>query len=160
MDWQIWAAQDGDVSLVKGTDMDYDHLKKTHLWEYTKDVDPKLLIKDEPEEVTAETVDDDGNPINITYKRKDKYKKDIIEWEKYHLERYVWTHRGPRHSRLIQLAFHDCLRYSDGTGGCDGCINWSEMGTSPNDLIKDGFKEPWDNDDGGEDDEDSCKFSF
>ena len=30
--------------------------------------------------------------------------------------------------RLIQLAFHDCLRYEDGTGGCDGCLNWSGMG--------------------------------
>ena len=32
--------------------------------------------------------------------------------------------------RLIQLAFHDCLRYEDGTGGCDGCLNWSGMGYS------------------------------
>ena len=30
--------------------------------------------------------------------------------------------------RLIQLAFHDCLRYEDGTGGCDGCLNWAGMG--------------------------------
>ena len=25
--------------------------------------------------------------------------------------RYKWRRRGPNHSRLIQLAFHDCLRY-------------------------------------------------
>ena len=24
--------------------------------------------------------------------------------------RYKWRQRGPSHSRLIQLAFHDCLR--------------------------------------------------
>ena len=24
--------------------------------------------------------------------------------------RYKWRRRGPNHSRLIQLAFHDCLR--------------------------------------------------
>ena len=29
---------------------------------------------------------------------------------------------------IIRLAFHDCLRYSDGTGGCDGCLNWDGMG--------------------------------
>ena len=29
---------------------------------------------------------------------------------------------------LLRLAFHDCLRYKDGTGGCDGCISWSGMG--------------------------------
>ena len=32
------------------------------------------------------------------------------------------------YSRLIQLAFHDCLKYEDGTGGCDGCLNWAGMG--------------------------------
>ena len=36
--------------------------------------------------------------------------------------------RGPRESLLIQLAFHDCLRYEDGTGGCDGCLNWQGVG--------------------------------
>ena len=157
MDWQIWAAQEGDVSLVQGTDMDYDHLSKTTLWEYTKDISEELLIPIDPKGVTAETVDDFGNPITVTYKRKDEYKKDMIEWEKYHLERYVWTHRGPRHSRLIQLAFHDCLRYSDGTGGCDGCINWSEMGMAPPDLIKDGFKEE---DDEADEDEETCKIKI
>lgn len=29
--------------------------------------------------------------------------------------------------KLVQLAFHDCLRYQDGTGGCDGCLNYKEM---------------------------------
>ena len=29
---------------------------------------------------------------------------------------------------MIQLAFHDCLKYEDGTGGCDGCLNWAGMG--------------------------------
>ena len=157
MDWQIRAAQVGDVSLVEDTDMAYETLQETTLWEHTKDIDEKLLIPMKEEYVTAETVDDFGNPITVTYKRKDQYKKDIVSWEQFHLERYVWTHRGPRHSRLIQLAFHDCLRYSDGTGGCDGCINWSEMGMTPPDLIKDGFKEE---DDEADEDEDSCKTLF
>ena len=30
---------------------------------------------------------------------------------------------------LFRLAFHDCLTYKDGTGGCDGCLNWDKMGT-------------------------------
>ena len=25
----------------------------------------------------------------------------------------------------LRLAFHDCIKYADGTGGCDGCLNWS-----------------------------------
>ena len=29
---------------------------------------------------------------------------------------------------LFRLAFHDCFQYKDGTGGCDGCINWHNMG--------------------------------
>ena len=28
---------------------------------------------------------------------------------------------------LMRLAFHDCLKYSDGSGGCDGCLNWEGM---------------------------------
>ena len=42
--------------------------------------------------------------------------------------RYKWHTRGPNPSRLIQLAFHDCLRYEDGSGGCDGCLNWKGVG--------------------------------
>ena len=30
---------------------------------------------------------------------------------------------------LFRLSFHDCLKYKDGTGGCDGCLNWDHMGT-------------------------------
>ena len=29
---------------------------------------------------------------------------------------------------LLRLTFHDCLPYKDGTGGCDGCLNWQGMG--------------------------------
>jgi len=39
---------------------------------------------------------------------------------------------GPKPSLLIQLAFHDCLKYADDSGsgpnGCDGCINWHGVG--------------------------------
>ena len=26
--------------------------------------------------------------------------------------------------RIVRLGFHDCLKYADGTGGCDGCLNY------------------------------------
>eukprot|EP00408_Alexandrium_pacificum_P017718 CAMPEP_0171189598 /NCGR_PEP_ID=MMETSP0790-20130122/18428_1 /TAXON_ID=2925 /ORGANISM="Alexandrium catenella, Strain OF101" /LENGTH=694 /DNA_ID=CAMNT_0011654713 /DNA_START=38 /DNA_END=2123 /DNA_ORIENTATION=+ len=26
--------------------------------------------------------------------------------------------------KLVRLGFHDCLKYADGTGGCDGCLHW------------------------------------
>jgi hypothetical protein len=26
--------------------------------------------------------------------------------------------------RTLRLSFHDCVLYEDGTGGCDGCLNW------------------------------------
>ena len=29
---------------------------------------------------------------------------------------------------LLRLSFHDCLKYTDGKGGCDGCLNWKGMG--------------------------------
>ena len=31
--------------------------------------------------------------------------------------------------KVLRLTFHDCLKYDDGTGGCDGCLNWEGMGT-------------------------------
>merc|ERR1719411_1982175 len=29
-------------------------------------------------------------------------------------------------TKAIRLAFHDCIPYEDGTGGCDGCLNFDE----------------------------------
>ena len=31
----------------------------------------------------------------------------------------------------VRLGFHDCMKYKDGTGGCDGCLNWSGMEVGP-----------------------------
>ena len=28
--------------------------------------------------------------------------------------------------KVLRLAFHDCAKYKDGSGGCDGCINFDE----------------------------------
>ena len=29
--------------------------------------------------------------------------------------------------KALRLGFHDCLKYKDGSGGCDGCLNWEGM---------------------------------
>ena len=37
---------------------------------------------------------------------------------------------------IMRLVFHDCIPYTDGTGGCDGCMNWHGMDSetpNPND---------------------------
>ena len=41
---------------------------------------------------------------------------------------YHWGtfHNAPK---LLRLAFHDCVKYKDGSGGCDGCLNWKGVGT-------------------------------
>ena len=33
----------------------------------------------------------------------------------------------PTEPKYLRFAFHDCLKYEDGSGGCDGCINWEGM---------------------------------
>jgi hypothetical protein len=33
----------------------------------------------------------------------------------------------------LRLAFHDCLKYADSTGGCDGCLNWEGVDFTFND---------------------------
>lgn len=34
----------------------------------------------------------------------------------------------PTAAKFLRLGFHDCLKYTDGTGGCDGCVNWAGVG--------------------------------
>lgn len=29
---------------------------------------------------------------------------------------------------MLRLGFHDCLKYADNTGGCDGCLEWKGVG--------------------------------
>ena len=38
--------------------------------------------------------------------------------------RYCYT----VHIIFCSSSFHDCIRYADGSGGCDGCLNWSGVG--------------------------------
>eukprot|EP00927_Polykrikos_kofoidii_P006881 TRINITY_DN127_c0_g1_i1.p1 TRINITY_DN127_c0_g1~~TRINITY_DN127_c0_g1_i1.p1 ORF type:complete len:558 (-),score=91.90 TRINITY_DN127_c0_g1_i1:217-1890(-) len=39
---------------------------------------------------------------------------------------------------VLRLSFHDCLKYTDGTGGCDGCLNWNGVDVErfPGKVIK------------------------
>jgi len=41
--------------------------------------------------------------------------------------RHSWR-QLPSASKILRLGFHDCLRYTDGSGGCDGCLNWKGVG--------------------------------
>ncbi len=38
-----------------------------------------------------------------------------------------WMDR-PTAGKVLRLGFHDCLKYQDGSGGCDGCLNWDGVG--------------------------------
>ena len=51
--------------------------------------------------------------------------KDVFpdEWPKQYSKA-----REPNGPKFLRLAFHDCLKYTDGTGGCDGCLNWHNVG--------------------------------
>ena len=44
----------------------------------------------------------------------------------------------PTVGKVLRLGFHDCIKYQDGTGGCDGCLNWQGVGfrfkDSPNEF--------------------------
>ena len=39
----------------------------------------------------------------------------------------TWMDR-PNAAKMLRLGFHDCLKYKDGSGGCDGCLNWDGVG--------------------------------
>ena len=47
----------------------------------------------------------------------------------------------PKAGTFLRLGFHDCLRYTDGTGGCDGCLEWRGVGVRRVNE-KDSFSDP------------------
>ena len=61
----------------------------------------------------------DGLPDMLDQGELDEFSKDHEDigpresWFQQNIpnNRYKWRERGPKNSRLIQLAFHDCLRY-------------------------------------------------
>jgi len=38
------------------------------------------------------------------------------------------SYRIPTAPKFLRLSFHDCVKYEDGTGGCDGCLDWEGVG--------------------------------
>jgi hypothetical protein len=40
---------------------------------------------------------------------------------------FHWFSRTDSAAKHLRLGFHDCIKYADGTGGCDGCLNWKGM---------------------------------
>jgi len=52
----------------------------------------------------------------------------VVKAKLYSIFRYG---KGPK---ALRLGFHDCLKYTDGTGGCDGCLNWHNVGTRRNNI--------------------------
>ena len=41
---------------------------------------------------------------------------------------------GVEAPKAVRLGFHDCLKYADGSGGCDGCLNWHNVGNRVKDF--------------------------
>ena len=62
----------------------------------------------------------------------------------YNCKDYMKKIEAPNAAKMLRLGFHDCLKYSDGTGGCDGCLNWKGVGTRL-DSRKGHFKFYYDN---------------
>ena len=54
----------------------------------------------------------------------------------------------PSGSKLLRLSFHDCVPYlnenGDPEGGCDGCLNWANMGTAWSGTKRQGNEKPFD----------------
>ena len=58
---------------------------------------------------------DQGDLAEFSYDHEDLGPRATWEEQNIRNLRYKWNERGPKNSRLIQLAFHDCLRYSNRT---------------------------------------------
>jgi len=59
---------------------------------------------------------------NWTYKLSDKFSKVGLPEPKNDIDLGFFP------AKVLRLSFHDCIRYADGEGGCDGCLNWSGVG--------------------------------
>mmetsp|Transcript_135658 Transcript_135658/g.220755 ORF Transcript_135658/g.220755 Transcript_135658/m.220755 type:complete len:547 (-) Transcript_135658:264-1904(-) len=53
---------------------------------------------------------------------------DEVEAAKDHIFKAFQHDGGFRPGTVLRLSFHDCIPYQDGTGGCDGCLNWQGVG--------------------------------
>ena len=86
---------------------------------------------------------DPGLPDNLNEGDLDLYSRDHDEFNlpRKYSNRWRWRY-GPNPNRLIELAFHDCLRYEDGSGGCDGCLNWKGVGYLAKNHRKNHYKWP------------------
>jgi len=51
----------------------------------------------------------------------------------------------PTPAKFVRLAFHQCLLYTDGTGGCDGCLDWTKMGVQYGKKNEPSGNGPYDN---------------
>ena len=47
----------------------------------------------------------------------------------------------PYPAKFVRLAFHDCMAYADGAGGCDGCLKFYDQFMNYNDLAAETTKE-------------------
>ena len=52
-----------------------------------------------------------------------------------------WGGTYPSAPKLLRLAFHDCVRYKDGGGGCDGCLNWNGVGKYYDELTVNAYED-------------------
>jgi len=49
-------------------------------------------------------------------------------WRMFENHRAKRFDASPGAPRVLRLGFHGCLLYADGSGGCDGCIDWEGIG--------------------------------
>ena len=70
--------------------------------------------------------------IEITRERVEQMFHPHWDWKKQMYGENNGPPKNPKtqitENRVLRLAFHDCIKYKDGTGGCDGCLNWEGVG--------------------------------
>jgi len=103
---------------------------------HNKDPDASDEYDEAPLFVQDGTLSDDSdNNLSATEN------KFCCNWQ----NRDISSGQVPTTSKLLRLAFHDCVPYVDEDGilhgGCDGCLNWKNMGTG----FPGGINKPVDN---------------
>ncbi len=71
----------------------------------------KYIDSDERLDEYAQNIQEADEDLKEILQDTRKGYKAVNKFKNLNNQRFKWLHRGPRSTRLIQLAFHDCLRW-------------------------------------------------
>eukprot|EP00927_Polykrikos_kofoidii_P039904 TRINITY_DN3419_c0_g1_i1.p1 TRINITY_DN3419_c0_g1~~TRINITY_DN3419_c0_g1_i1.p1 ORF type:complete len:567 (-),score=86.90 TRINITY_DN3419_c0_g1_i1:29-1729(-) len=101
------------------------------------------ISKEAPAEWGEELVQDTVARLNSIFESSRQARNEVLDGGKYECVQRTGDSETvepctptagsiPDAPKYLRLGFHDCVKYADGSGGCDGCMNFDGMFTKYN----------------------------